>query len=190
LDKIASYWHKDLQTEWKHNVDYIEVLKSRYRSNEAVPPLLVTKPNKDGIHLIVNGHHRYLAAQELGRAHVEVVILPMSFEETEELRKAEWLLKEFDKKTGYEYGMTTFLNDYVAFKFNRFYRNDFQRHLRKRHRSLLSRANRAQRRFVKLFEDPIRRLRKRWAAARLRKGSAASAGMAASSSNENKSKAA
>jgi hypothetical protein len=163
LDQIASCWFKDLKTEWKHNRVYIEDLKSRYRTKEAVPPLIVSRPNQDGIHYIVNGHHRYLAAREAGLAQVEVIILPMSFEETEELRKAESLLKQFDKKTGYDYGLTAFLNDYVAFKFNRFYRNDFQRQLRKIHNSPRSKALRAIRRFVKVFEDPIRRLRKRWA---------------------------
>lgn len=163
LDKIASYWYQDLQAEWKHNEAYVENLKSRYRTKESVPPLVVSRPNRAGIHTIVNGHHRYLAARKAGLTQVEVIVLPMSFEETEELRKAESLLKQFDKKTGYDYGLTPFLNDYVAFKFNRFYRNDFQRHLRKIHQSPLHRALRAFRRLVKRFEDPIRRLRKRWA---------------------------
>jgi hypothetical protein len=165
LEKIASYWFKDLKTEWKHNSAYIDDLKARFVNKEPVPPLIVSKPNQEGIHTIVNGHHRYLAAREAGLAQVEVIILPMSFEETEELRQAESLLKQFDKKTGYEHGLTAFLNDYVAFKFNRFYRNDFQRQLRKIHASPLSKVRRTLRSFVKLFEDPLRRLRKRWATA-------------------------
>ncbi len=162
LNKIASYWYQDLKTEWKRNQAYVDHLKSRYRNNEAIPPLIVSRPNRDGIHYIVNGHHRYLAAQEAGQAQVEAVVLPMSFEETEELRQAESLLKQFDKRTGYEHGLTAFLNDYLAFKFNRFYRNDFQRQLRKIHQSPLHRARRAFRRFIKHFEDPLRRLRRRW----------------------------
>lgn len=162
--KVASHWFKDLRREWKHNRDYIEALKERYRNKQAVPPLLVSKPNQDGIHHIVNGHHRYLASLEAGLMQVEAVIMPLSFQETEELRKAESLLKDFDKRTGYEYGLTSFLNDYVAYKFNRFYRNDFQRQLRKVYTSPAHRARRALRRFIKFFEDPIRRLRKRWAA--------------------------
>lgn len=165
LGKIASHWFKDLKTEWKHNREYISALKSRFENKEPVPPLLVSKPNQEGVHTIVNGHHRYLAAREAGLAQVEVIVLPMSFEETEELRQAESLLKQFDKRTGYEHGLTAFLNDYVAFKFNRYYRNDFQRQLRKIHTSPLSRVRRALRSFVKLFEDPLRRMRKRWAAA-------------------------
>jgi ParB-like nuclease domain len=165
LEKIASFWFKDLQSEWKPNRAYIENLKARFASKEPVPPLIVSKPNGDGIHTIVNGHHRYLAAREAGLAQVEVVVLPLGFEETEELRQAESLLKQFDKRTGYEHGLTAFLNDYMAFKFNRFYRNDFQRQLRKIHRSPLSKVRRALRSFVKLFEDPLRRLRKRRAAA-------------------------
>jgi hypothetical protein len=165
MAKIGSYWFKDIATEWKHDRAYIADLKSRYRNGESVPPLVVCKPTKDGIHHIVNGHHRYLAAKELGLSRLEVVILPMRFEETEELRHAESLLKQFDKRTGYEYGFTAFLNDYMAFKANRFYRNDFQRRLRKIHKLPWNQFRRRLRPYVKLIEDPLRRWRKRWAAA-------------------------
>jgi len=133
LDKIASYWFKDLKsmmTEWKHNKEYIDALMARFLNNEPVPPLIVSRPNEEGVHHIVNGHHRYLAAQKVGRQAIDVVIVPMSFEETEDLRKAELHLKSFDQKTECKYGFTAFLNDYVAYKLNRFYANDFQSRVR------------------------------------------------------------
>ncbi len=90
----------------------------------------MSQANEEGVHYIVNGHHRYLAARKVGRATIDALVLPMSLEETAELRQAEQLLKKFDQRTGYEHGTTSFFNDFVANKLNRFYRNDFQRRLR------------------------------------------------------------
>lgn len=161
LEKIASFWFQDLKAEWRHNKEYIEALKARFASNEPVTPLIVSQPNQDGIHYIVNGHHRYLAAREAGLEEIEAVVLPMSFEDTQELRNAESLLKQFDRKTGYEFGLTNFLNDFVAYKFNRYYANDFQRRVQKLHRSPVRRALGTMRKVIKLIEDPVRRIRNR-----------------------------
>ena len=84
----------------------------------------------------------------------------MRFEDTEELRNAESLLKIFDKKTGYEYGLTAFLNDYVAYKFNRYYPNDFQRRVRQMHRSPVRKTLGKLKRITKPIENVLRRIRK------------------------------
>jgi hypothetical protein len=132
IKDIRSFWHDDLKSQWKHDGDYIRFLKAKIQNNEAITPIVVTEP-QDGMHTIVNGHHRYFAAMESGLARIDCVVLPMTFEQTEDLRHAERCLKRFDEATGYRYGTTTFFNDYLAFKFNRHYRNDYQRRIRKMH---------------------------------------------------------
>jgi ParB-like nuclease domain len=164
LDKIVSYWCKDLKTlksDWKRNNVYIDVLKSRFVNREPVPPLLVSRANQDGVHYIVNGHHRYLAAREADLDAVDAIVMPMSFEETEDLRKAELLLKSFDQKTGYQYGLTPFLNDFVAYKLNRFYANDFQQRVGETARPTASKVAGKWRRFAKRIEDTVRGFGKR-----------------------------
>jgi hypothetical protein len=135
--RIASYWfryagdgwYEVFKRDWKRNPDYIEALKARFRAGEPVTPLVVAKPDENGIHFIVNGHHRYLAARESGRQEIEAIVLAENFEQTDELRRAELLLKQFDERTGYEHGVTSFFNDFVATKLNRFYRNDYRKRL-------------------------------------------------------------
>jgi hypothetical protein len=122
-------WYDVFRQEWQRNQDYIDALAARFRAGEAVTPIVVARPNAEGVHDIVNGHHRYLAAREAGCNQIEAVILDESFEETEELRQAELLLKKFDQRTGYKHDVTSFFNDFVAMKVNRFYKNDFRQRL-------------------------------------------------------------
>lgn len=123
-------WFEVFQRDWQRNDEYIAELERRYQHDEPITPIVVSQPNEEGVHYIVNGHHRYLAARKVGRPTIDALVLPMSFEETAELRQAEQLLKKFDLRTGYEHGTTSFFNDFVANKLNKFYRNDFQRRLR------------------------------------------------------------
>jgi hypothetical protein len=119
-------WYEVFRRDWQRNNDYIEALKARFRTGEPVTPVVVARPTEDGVHYLVNGHHRYLAAREAGRDEIEAIVLAETFEETEELRHAELLLKKFDERTGYEHRVTSFFNDFVAMKLNRFYRNDYR----------------------------------------------------------------
>ncbi|HEY4232810.1 MAG TPA: ParB/Srx family N-terminal domain-containing protein [Lacipirellulaceae bacterium] len=175
LEKIVSYWFKDTETmksTWTRNKVYIDALKARFINSEPVPPLLVTQPNEGGLHHIVNGHHRYLAAHEVGRASVDAIVMPMKFEDTEELRKAELLLKSFDEKTGYQYGLTAFLNDYVAYKLNRFYANDFRHRLAETQQPAARTPKGTWKRLVKRIEDKSRSVRERMSFSRAARRSA------------------
>ena len=112
LGQLRSPWHEDLERDWQPREDFITHLKSLYQQGEHWPPVLVV-PEGDGF-LLVNGHHRVRAALELGLADLEAVVLHMSFEDTEPLRRAEVLLKEFDQGTAYRYQFSAYLDRWAA----------------------------------------------------------------------------
>jgi hypothetical protein len=133
MENIKSYWYKDIKEEWQPEKDYIKYLKKENEKGNWLPPLLVTS-NYDKCYYIVDGHHRYYAAKELGKRHIECLIIPMKFEETDKLRKCEILLKQFDEDTRYKYDMTGFLRNYLVFKLNKHYFNDYFKKVNKKAR--------------------------------------------------------
>jgi len=129
-EDIKSHWYKNLNKNWLPNKDYVKHLKHKFRNGAWIPPILVTQ-NYEGAYYIIDGHHRYYTVVELGLPYIDCVVIPMKFDETENLRKCEVLLKQFDKKTHYKYNLTSFLKDFLAFKFNRHYVDDFSKKTRK-----------------------------------------------------------
>lgn len=129
LDQISSHWYKDIEKEWKPNPEAIQALKKEYSRIESFVPILLSKES-DGRHLIVDGHHRYYAAIKLGLQSIDAIILKMTFDETSQIRQAESLLKQFDKKTDYEYNMSHFMKSYLGFRLNRYYSGSFKEKMR------------------------------------------------------------
>jgi hypothetical protein len=139
---ICSFWYKDIN-DWKPNDNAIKCLQQLVREGGNICPILIST-EKDGTHFIVDGHHRYYACLKLGLDSVPAVIVDRTFEQTEKLRKAEVLLKEFDQETGGQYGMSNYLRSYLGSSLNSYYRNAFhnkmkgQSFIRKVIRKLLS----------------------------------------------------
>ena len=112
LARLRSPWHEDLERDWHPREDFIAHLKALHLRGDAWPPVLVV-PGGDGF-LLVNGHHRLRAALELGLSDLEAVVLEMGFDDTEPLRRAEVLLKEFDQGTAYRYQFSAYLDRWAA----------------------------------------------------------------------------
>jgi uncharacterized ParB-like nuclease family protein len=112
IEKIKSKWHKNLITDWQPDKGYIEYLKKKITDNEYTAPIVVVQ--EGDFFYIVNGHHRYYAYLAAGKKKIKCILIEGTFEESEPLRKAEVLLKEFDQKTGYRYQFSGYLDRWAA----------------------------------------------------------------------------
>lgn len=112
LEKIKSKWVKDIKAEWQPNPEYIAHLRKQLADGEYMPPIVVVQ--EGDFYYIVNGHHRYYAHLESGRKQIKCIVIEGTFEESEPLRKAEVLLKEFDQKTKYRYQFSGYLDRWAA----------------------------------------------------------------------------
>lgn len=112
LEKIKSKWVKDIIAEWQPNLEYIAYLKKQMASGEYLPPIVVVQ--EGDFYYIVNGHHRYYAHLESGAKKIKCIRIEGTFEESEPLRKAEVMLKEFDQKTEYRYQFSGYLDRWAA----------------------------------------------------------------------------
>ena len=120
LDDINSYWHDDTEKKWKPDKEAIELLIVKYKELGYWAPIILSTES-DGTHFIVNGHHRYYAAKKINNISIDSIILDIPFDNTENIRNAEVSLKLFDIETNYKYDLTSFLNSFLGFKFNRHY---------------------------------------------------------------------
>lgn len=127
LKNITSFWYSDITREFRPNRGHIKMLVSCFQNGIFVPPILVCRGKNHGSYFIVDGHHRFVAAIESGLIDIDTIFLDLNFEQTEKIRTAEVLLKEFDIETGYKFSLSNYLKDYYLFKANRYYRG----HLRK-----------------------------------------------------------
>lgn len=124
LNNISSRWYKNIARDFIPNAAVINELKKGYKEESHLAPILLsTEP--DGSHFIIDGHHRCYAAYELGLKEIDAVICELTFAESEDLRKAENLLKNFDKRTDYQYNLDGFFKEYISFKLNSHYRDSF-----------------------------------------------------------------
>ena len=124
IKRIKSRWHKNLLTDWTPDREYIEFLKRGVSEGKSIPPLIVVKENGD--YVIVNGHHRCRAFMEMEKKQIKCFVIEGTFEESEPLRKAEVLLKEFDRKTEYRYRFSGYLDRWAASVENRNYINTYR----------------------------------------------------------------
>lgn len=115
---------KDIEKEFQPSSTAIKLLENLYRNRERVFPILLST-EKNGDHIVIDGSHRYLAAIRAGLPSVNCIISSISFDQSEKFRKAEWLLKEFDRETGYRYDTSAFNREFFAYKMGRYYRNHF-----------------------------------------------------------------
>ncbi|NVJ54183.1 MAG: ParB N-terminal domain-containing protein [Campylobacteraceae bacterium] len=129
IDKIFSNWYKNIENEWTPSKEAINALEIEFNKTKKFVPILLST-EKDGKHLIVDGHHRYYCAKQLGLNKLDAVVLNLTFEETSKIREAEVLLKQFDQETNYEYNVSSFIKSYLGYRLNRFYSNAFKSKMR------------------------------------------------------------
>ncbi len=112
LARIRSAWFADLRRQWQPDPEFIAHLQRGLRRGDYLAPLLVVREGGDFV--LVNGHHRFYALQACGRTHARCIVLEGSFADTEPLRKAEVLLKEYDQRTDYGYQFSGYLDRWAA----------------------------------------------------------------------------
>jgi hypothetical protein len=112
LEEIKSKWYIDILTWMKPDMTYIEFLQNEIKEKKYIAPIVVVK--EGDYYYIVNGHHRCYASLALGVKEIKCIVIDGTFEDSEPLRKAEVLLKEFDQKTRYRYQFSGYLDRWAA----------------------------------------------------------------------------
>jgi hypothetical protein len=112
--------------------EFIDELARKYSAGEYVFPIVVST-EQNGEHVVVDGNHRLQAAKLSRCAEINCLVMDLPFEQTADFRRAEWLLKLFDRKTGHVYGTSDFNRAYFAHRASRHYVNHFNSLLAKRH---------------------------------------------------------
>lgn len=130
LAEIKSYWHVDIESQFKPEKEAISLLISHYKRNGYFSPIILSTED-NGDHLIIDGHHRYYAAKKMQLSNIDAVIVNLSFFQSEKIRKAENLLKEFDIETNFKYDFSSYLKSFLGFKFNRYYKNVYNKKMKK-----------------------------------------------------------
>lgn len=130
LDKISTNWYDNILEEWEPDKESIRAIQKNFHAEKKFTPIILST-EKNGKHLIVDGHHRFYAALKLNLNKIEAVVLNINFEETEKIREAEVLLKEFDATTNYEYNLSSFMKSYLGYRLNRYYSSSFSKIMRR-----------------------------------------------------------
>jgi len=112
VEKIKSKWYTDMRTQFQPEMKYIQFLEKEIRDKKYISPIVVVKEGED--YFIVNGHHRFYAHLITGQAQIKCILIEGTFEQSEPLRKAEVLLKEYDQKTQYKYQFSGYLDRWAA----------------------------------------------------------------------------
>ena len=115
---------KNIEKEFCPENKSIQILKKLYGNNSYVFPILLST-EKDGSHYIIDGNHRYFAALKAECKNINCIITDLTFEDSDDFRAAESLLKKFDQKTGYKYNVSAFNREFIAYKTGKYYRNHF-----------------------------------------------------------------
>lgn len=112
IDMVRSHWYRDIMEDWQPEPGYIRHLLDMMRQGGYVPPVVAVL--EDGAYVLVNGHHRYYAHLVAGEKKIKALVIDGAFEDSEPLRKAEVLLKEYDQSTGYKYQVSGYLDRWAA----------------------------------------------------------------------------
>jgi hypothetical protein len=110
--RIHSKWFGNLLSDWKPDRDFIDYLKRCLERGKSLPPVVIVQEEEK--YFIVNGHHRLFAHLEMGANSIKCILIAGTFQESEPLRKAENLLKEYDTKTEYRYQFSGYLDRWAA----------------------------------------------------------------------------
>lgn len=129
LTAIRSKWYSNIVKDFNPPSDFISPLVRQIETGIKIPPVIVCNDTTTGSFVLVDGHHR-LKAHHLARQNtIDAVVLDIKYEDTEKLRSAEALLKEFDSLTGYKFKVSTFLKAYLGYCLNTHYSGAYDRKL-------------------------------------------------------------
>jgi len=131
IDKVRSHWHQNILTDWNPDPQVIAALKTAIQGGRDFAPVVLTKKQSDGNYLIIDGHHRVRAALEEGKTQVPCFITELDWDESQPLRDADRLLKQFDANTGYQYKVSEYFKSYLGNTLNRYYRDHFYHTIKK-----------------------------------------------------------
>jgi hypothetical protein len=106
--------------------DDLQFLARLYRENRLITPIVLST-ERDGTHHIIDGNHRVAAAKEAGLTHINAVVTDLTFAESELFRRAEGLLKRFDRQTKFRYNTSGFNRQFFAYRASRYYTDHFHR---------------------------------------------------------------
>lgn len=110
LDCIKSNWHSSLLETFQPERAHIERLCSLIDGGVPLAPIIVVA--ESNCYTVVDGHHR-LYAHLLSRARsIRAVVLPGTFESTNDLRMADIHLKAYDAQTGFQYRFSDALKEW------------------------------------------------------------------------------
>lgn len=128
MSLISSPWLDN--GTWKADKEVLTSIANQFKKEGVIIPILLSS-EKDGSHIIIDGHHRYMALKNLGCNSIDAVICDITFNESQNIRTAEALLKKFDIETNFEFGLSSFMKSYLAFRLNRFYASAFNKKMMK-----------------------------------------------------------
>lgn len=112
--------------EFKPDKKSIDILVKAFKNEERLPPIILST-EKDGSHHVIDGNHRLYAAKVANKETVSCIITDLTFEESKLFRKAEDLLKKFDRQTNYRYNTSGFNKQYFAYRASRYYYDHYHR---------------------------------------------------------------
>jgi hypothetical protein len=124
IDQIRTRFD-DGTKEFAPEPQAMRLLEQKYRSGEYVHPVILST-ERTGEHHIIDGNHRLFAAKNAGLAKIHCIVTDLTFEQSADFRRAEALLKRFDRSTGYAYRTSDFNRAYFAHRASRHYRNHFR----------------------------------------------------------------
>lgn len=104
----------------------IRFLVSLFKTGRRVSPIILST-ERDGSHHVIDGNHRLAAAREAGLTRINAIITDLTFSDSELFRRAEGLLKKFDRQTGFRYNASGFNRQFFAYRASRFYTDHFHR---------------------------------------------------------------
>ncbi|MGD9671303.1 MAG: ParB N-terminal domain-containing protein [Hyphomicrobiaceae bacterium] len=104
--------------------DLIGLLVQKYKTGQRVVPIILST-EANGDHIVIDGNHRFHAAQRAGLTEINCIVMDVSFGDSEPFRCAEGLLKKFDESTGYRYNTSGFTKHFIAHRASRYYVDHF-----------------------------------------------------------------
>jgi len=129
LTKIHSKWYPNIVEDFNPPSNFINPIVEQIQTGTRIPPVIVCPSTEKGDFLLVDGHHRLKAHHLAEQNSIDAIIIDINYEDTEKLRSAEALLKDFDNITNYKYKVSTFLKSYLGYCLNTHYAGAYNKKL-------------------------------------------------------------
>ena len=118
--------YDDGEQTFEPETEAIDLLVDHFRKERRLCPIVLsTEPNGD--HHVIDGNHRLVAAKRAGMENISSIVTDLTFEQSALFRRAEALLKQFDRSTGHRYNTSNFNQHFIAYRMSQYYRDHFYR---------------------------------------------------------------